>query len=347
MITILTQEFRPQRFSEVAGQDLVKNLLQAIVKNPDKAPKALILQGEYGTGKTTCARILAKALNCKNKTKDGDACGECEFCKSNIENTIYYEEFDSAMIGNVSDIKDLKETFYFDKSLGYKVVVLDEAQLMTSQAQSALLKVLEESLTGIFFVLCTTHIDKILPTIRSRSLKLRFDLVKEEDIKLNLDNIVRIKNIDISDTTLNLIVDRCQGHLRDAHMLLDEYLLLGEEQFKKLVQSSKDLYYALIYYSLKKDLDSIKLIIENLECFPLSTLKLDYERVVLEIIKVGLKIETSENIYLNAIINVFNDRIFNLIDILNDKKIFEMFTSDKRFQSAMYILIKNILIMRK
>ena len=301
MITILTQEFRPQRFSEVAGQDLVKNLLQAIVKNPDKAPKALILQGEYGTGKTTCARILAKALNCKNKTKDGDACGECEFCKSNIENTIYYEEFDSAMIGNVSDIKDLKETFYFDKSLGYKVVVLDEAQLMTSQAQSALLKVLEESLTGIFFVLCTTHIDKILPTIRSRSLKLRFDLVKEEDIKLNLDNIVRIKNIDISDTTLNLIVDRCQGHLRDDHMLLDEYLLLGEEQFKKLVQSSKDLYYALIYYSLKKDLDTIKKIILKLQSFPIYVLKNDYEQIVLDIIKTGLGVQQTNNKLLLAV----------------------------------------------
>lgn len=347
MITILTQEFRPQRFSEVAGQDLVKNLLQAIVKNPDKAPKALILQGEYGTGKTTCARILAKALNCKNKTKDGDACGECEFCKSNIENTIYYEEFDSAMIGNVSDIKDLKETFYFDKSLGYKVVVLDEAQLMTSQAQSALLKVLEESLTGIFFVLCTTHIDKILPTIRSRSLKLRFDLVKEEDIKLNLDNIVKIKNIDISDTTLNLIVDRCQGHLRDAHMLLDEYLLLGEEQFKKLVQSSKDLYYALIYYSLKKDLDTIKKVILKLQSFPIYVLKNDYEQIVLDIIKTGLGVQQTNNKLLLSIIEPFKYRIFTLVDILNQKKIYEMFTSDKRFQSAMYIIVSEILKLRK
>lgn len=347
MITILTQEFRPQRFSEVAGQDLVKSLLQAIVKNPDKAPKALILQGEYGTGKTTCARILAKALNCKNKTKDGDACGECEFCKSNIENTIYYEEFDSAMIGNVSDIKDLKETFYFDKSLGYKVIVLDEAQLMTSQAQSALLKVLEESLTGIFFVLCTTHIDKILPTIRSRSLKLRFDLVKEEDIKSNLDNIVRIKNIDISDTTLNLIVDRCQGHLRDAHMLLDEYILLGEEQFKKLVQSSKDLYYALIYYSLKGDLDTIKKVILKLQSFPIYVLKNDYEQVVLDIIKTGLGVQQTSNKWLLSVIEPFKYRIFTLVDILNQKKIYEMFTSDKRFQSAMYIIVSEILKLRK
>ena len=347
MINIITQEFRPQTFKEVAGQDLVKELLKAIVKKPESSPKTLILQGEYGTGKTTCARILARALNCQNRTKDGDACGHCDFCKSNIENTIFYEEFDSAMIGNVSDIKDLKDTFYFDKSIGYKVIVLDEAQLMTQQAQSALLKVLEESISGIFFVLCTTHIDKILPTIRSRSLKLRFDLIKEEDIKTNIKSIIDSKNVFVDDSIISLIANRCQGHLRDAHMLLDEYLLLGEEQFKKLVQSSEELYYKLILASLKSDLNLIKKIIEALQCFPIYVLKNDYEITVLNIIKVGLKTEKTDNVYLNTIVNFFNERIFKLIDVLNNKRIYEMFTSDKRFQAAMYILVKDISQLKK
>ena len=347
MINIITQEFRPQTFKEVAGQDLVKELLKAIVKKPESSPKTLILQGEYGTGKTTCARILARAINCQNRTKDGDACGHCDFCKSNIENTIFYEEFDSAMIGNVNDIKDLKDTFYFDKSIGYKVIVLDEAQLMTQQAQSALLKVLEESISGIFFVLCTTHIDKILPTIRSRSLKLRFDLVKEEDIKTNIKSIIDSKNVSVDDNIISLIANRCQGHLRDAHMLLDEYLLLGEEQFKKLVQSSEELYYKLILASLKGDLNLIKKIIEALQCFPIYVLKNDYEITVLNIIKVGLKTEKTDNVYLNTIVNFFNERIFKLIDVLNNKRIYEMFTSDKRFQAAMYILVKDISQLKK
>lgn len=347
LITIITQIYRPQKFEDVAGQELVKELLKSIVKNPDTAPKSIILQGEYGTGKTTCARIFAKALNCKYKSKDGDACGQCEFCKSNIENTMYYEEFDSAMIGNVSDIKDLKETFYFDKSLGYKVIVLDEAQLMTPQAQSAMLKVLEESSSGIFYILCTTHIDKILPTIRSRSLKIRFDLVKNEDIKENLLKIVNDKQITISEDTLNIIIDRCKGHMRDAHMLLDEYMILGEEKFKKLNQSSKELYYKFILSVLKGDQDTIKKILEALTSFPLYILKNDYEQVVLDIIKVGLKAKTTDNIYLQTIVNYYKDRIFTLIDILNDRKIYEMFTSDKRFQIAMYILVKNISLAKK
>ena len=339
---MITQEFRPQQFKDVAGQDLVKDLLKAIVKNPDTAPKSIILQGEYGTGKTTCARIFAKALNCKNKTKDGDACGQCEFCKSNIENTIYYDEFDSAMTGNVSDIKELKQTFYFDKTLGYKVIVLDEAQLMTPQAQSALLKVLEESNSGIFFVMCTTHIDKILPTIRSRSLKIRFDLINKEDIKNNLLSIVSKKGISINDNILDIIIDRSDGHLRDAHILLDQYMILGEESFIKLNQSSKEIYYKLIISILKDDKNLIEKFIEVLLTFPLYTLKRDYEQFVLDIIKVSLKAETTENVYLQTIIKYYGDRIFNLIDIINDKKIYEMFTSDKRFQIAMYLLVKNI-----
>jgi len=340
---MITQEFRPQQFKNVAGQELVKSLLQSIVKNPDTAPKSIILQGEYGTGKTTCARIFAKALNCKNKTSNGDACGMCESCKANIENTLYYDEFDSAMTGNVSDIKELKETFYFDKKLGYKVIVLDEAQLMTPQAQSALLKILEESNSAIFFILCTTHIDKILPTIRSRSLKLRFDLINDEDLRNNLLDIIYKKQIKVSNDIIEIIIDRCRGHVRDAHMLLDQYFILGDEQFKKLNQSSRELYYKLIIAIIKGDKTLIEKIIEALLSFPLYILKYDYEQIVLDIIKVGLKIKSTNNIYLQTIIKYYGDRIFSLIDILNDKKIYEMFTSDKRFQIAMYILVQNIL----
>ena len=343
MIKIITQEFRPSTFNEVAGQELIKDMLKAVVKNPDKAPKTLILQGEYGTGKTTCARILSKALNCKS-SKNGDACGECEFCKSNIENSMFYEEFDSAMIGNVETIKALRDTFYFDKSLGYKVVVLDEAQLMTPQAQSALLKVLEDSMSGIFFVMCTTNIDKILPTIRSRSLKLKFDLVKESDIAQNIEDISRKKELNIDKNIISLIARRSGGHLRDAHILLDQYILLGEESFIKSVQSSEDLYYKLILASMKRDINTCTVIIENLLNFPLSQLKQDYEQIVLNLIKQSI-INNTTNQYLQYILKFSDNKIFQMIDILNDETIYGMFKSDKLFQAAMFMIIKNIIIL--
>lgn len=343
MITIITQEFRPQTFNEVAGQNLIKDMLKAVVKNPDIAPKTLILQGEYGTGKTTCARILSKALNCKH-SKNGDACGECEFCKSNIENSIFYEEFDSAMIGNVETIKSLRDTFYFDKSLGYKVIVLDEAQLMTPQAQSALLKVLEDSMSGIFFVMCTTNIDKILPTIRSRSLKLKFDLVKEQDIIQNIEDVSRKKNLEIDNNIISLIARRSGGHLRDAHILLDQYILLGKESFLNSLQSAEDLYYKLILNTMRKDINMCNQIILTLLNFPLSQLKQDYEQIVLNIIKSSITKQTNNQL-LELLLKYSSNKIFQLLDILNDETIYGMFKSDKLFQAAMYMIIKNILIL--
>lgn len=339
---MIPQEYRPSKFSKVSGQKLVIDLLEAIVKNPQEAPKSLILEGEYGTGKTTCARIFAKALNCLSN-KSGDACGECSFCKSDIENSIYYSEFDSAMIGNVGDIKEIKDTFYFDPCLGYKVIVLDEAHLMTPQAQSALLKTLEEANSGIFILMCTTHVDKILPTLRSRSLVLKFDLLNKEDIIENLSNIEKDKNIEIDNDILNLIADRSQGHLRDAQILLDKYILLGKDKFLESVKSAKDLYFKLIIASLRKDLKLVSKIIDVLETFPISILKLDYEQMVLDIIKSGLGVTKSDNIYINAIINTFKERIFLLVDKINSELIYSMFTSDKRFQSAMFIISKDIM----
>jgi len=346
MIKIICQDFRPQRFKEVVGQDLAKELLKAIVKNPDNSPKSIILQGEYGTGKTTCARIFAKALNCKHSSL-GDNCGECDFCKSNIENSIYYEEYDSAMIGNVSDIKEIKDTFYFDNSLGYKVIVLDEAHLMTPQAQSALLKVLEEANSNMFFILCTTNVDKILPTIRSRSLKIDFSLVDDNDIRSNIINIANQKNVSIDDYSLDLIISRSKGHLRDANILLDEYILLGEDKFKELIKSSKELYYKLIICALKNDLDKVKSIIYALQCFPLYILKNDYEEMVMNIIECSLKLKNPDNKFLQVIINYFNNSSFILINILNNKRIYEMFVSDKQFQSAMYIIVSNLINLNK
>ena len=344
---MITQKFRPITFSQVAGNDTVIRVLKSVIKNPDKAPKVIILHGEYGTGKTTCARILARALNCKHKTKDGDACGECEFCKSHIDDSIFYEEYDSSTVGNVESIKALKDVLYFDKSLGYKVIVLDEGHLMSQTAQSALLKVLETDLSGIFIVICTTHIERLLNTIRSRSLKLEFNLVKENDIILNLQKIASELSLVIPDNILKQIADKSMGHLRDAHMYLDLYTLLSPEDFNTIITSAKELYYKLIIAALKGDMNIVTQIIDRLLSFPLTSLKADYEAVVLEIIKCGMRVEEPENPFLNAILQVFRNNIFNLITKLNNMDIYRMFNTNKQFEAAMFILVKDITMLKR
>ena len=110
---------RPKTFAEVAGQDLNKKILMAIVKNPEEAPKSLVLQGFYGSGKTTMARIFARALNCENP-KNGEPCCKCANCIEDIDSCYYYQEYDAAVVGSVDNIRELRDTFYYKGNCGHK-----------------------------------------------------------------------------------------------------------------------------------------------------------------------------------------------------------------------------------
>lgn len=340
---MITQECRPKLFREVSGQNLPKTVLKAICKSPATSPRTIILEGEYGTGKTTCARIFAKALNCKYKMKDGDACGKCEDCQNDISKSIYYEEYDSSIIGNITDIKELKETFYFNESLGYKVIVLDEAHLITPQAQSALLKLFEDSPAGIFFVLCTTNSSKILNTIRSRALTLKFDLLSQKDIIKNIENISKnYLQIDIESDIIKLIAERSKGHLRNAHMLLEQYQMLGRDEFVNLYRSCTELYKFFIFALINKKQEVLPGIIEKLLHYRLSELKSEYELFVLNIIKLYYSGKASEDKQMNFIISYFKHKKNNFIDILNDYRNYDMFNSDVRFTSFMWLLADRL-----
>jgi DNA polymerase III subunit gamma/tau len=339
---LITQEFRPRTFREVTGQKLPKTVLKAICKSPETSPKTIILEGAFGTGKTTCARIFARALNCKHKMKDGDACGKCEECLADISNSIYYEEYDSSVIGNITDIKELKETFYFNESLGYKVIVLDEAHLITPQAQSTLLKLFEESPSGIFFVLCTTNSSKILNTIQSRALSLKFDLLSQEDIEENIKNVVNRLQIEVDNDIIKLIAKRSKGHLRDAHMLLEQYKMISKEEFIELFRSCSELYIKFVLAVILKQDKILPLIIQKLLHYKLSDLKSEYELFVLNIIKLFYNQNASEDKQMIRITTYFKHKKNNFIDILNDYRNYDMFNSDIRFTSLMWLLADRI-----
>lgn len=322
---MLTIDYRPRSFDEVAGQDRVKKILKAITKNPDVAPRSIMLYGGFGCGKTTLARIFAAELNKVKYDREND-----------ISQSMFYMEFDTSVIGNVDVIKELRDTFVHTGE-GYKVFCMDEIHLASKQAQSALLKVIEEVKDNCFFVFCTTDPDKVLNTIRSRSLELELTTISDEDLKERLKQVCVEENREVTDNVLDIIVKRSNGHGRNAMMLLDNYFLIGEE-FLQSVNTSRDLYLQLLANCFKGDKIALGECIFKLLHYSLTDLKLDYEELLLEIIKVALKVQEPKDKAIQIISGAIAPNLMKIIGMLKSDVIMGSFDSDRNFQSAMYLI---------
>lgn len=337
---MITNDFRPQKFEDMAGQQLNKKIIKSIVKNPEKAPKSIILQGNYGLGKTTMARLFARALNCESD-KSVEPCLNCEVCKSDIELSPFYREYDVAVTGSVDKIRSLRDTFFYSMGDGWKVIVLDEAHLASKSAQSALLKVIEEVPNHVFFVFCTTNVDKLLPTIRSRSLELRFKLVKKEDIIENLNEVLDVKGKEVSDDILELIALRSRGHMRNAHMYLDQYLMVGDENFRESVKSAKEEFLDFIYaMSIKDDNKAFKAL-DGLLTFPLADLQMDFQEVILDLTKVVVG-QKDGNEKEKKIVDVMGIKVLKIVKQSMEDWVVNSFESDLSFQACMLSLYQLI-----
>lgn len=225
-MTVLALSYRPVTFSDVVGQAPIKAVLQAMVRT-GQVPPALIFGGSRGTGKTTCARIMAAALNCDDQ-KNGDACGICPSCKG-VQATVSSSvlEIDAASNGGVEEIRKIKDICSYAHEGTWRVVLLDEAHSMSREAFNALLKLLEEPPPGTLFVLLTTEVHKILETVRSRSMAFEFRRLSPADIIGRLQHIAATEKIDADPALLSEIAQRCQGGMRDAVMLLDQVSRVG------------------------------------------------------------------------------------------------------------------------
>ena len=231
MAKALYREYRPQKFSDVLGQDRVVNVLKNQVKS-GQISHAYLFAGERGCGKTTCAKIFAKAINCLNPI-DSSPCGKCENCKSiEEESTMDVVEMDAASNRRIDDIRNLKETVvYPPNNLKYKVYIIDEAHMITREAFNALLKIMEEPPSHLVFILATTEIEKIPKTILSRVQKFEFNKIGREDIIKQIDIILSDRNITIEQEAKELIVKKAKGAMRDALSILDQVLSIDKNNF--------------------------------------------------------------------------------------------------------------------
>jgi DNA polymerase III subunit gamma/tau len=222
----LYRRFRPQRFGEVRGQEhLVRALSNAVAE--DRVGHAYLLSGPRGTGKTTTARILAKALNCPNLT-GGEPCGECESCLS-IEagRSFDLQELDAASNRGIGEMKSLLETVALGTPGRTKVYILDEVHMLTKEASAALLKTLEEPPPHVVFVLATTDPQKVLPTIRSRAQHFELHLLAATDLRALLDDVVAEAGLEVGPEQIEYALRRGGGSARDTLSMLDQVAAAG------------------------------------------------------------------------------------------------------------------------
>ena len=216
----LYRKYRPKELDEVVGQCEVKKILASSLKN-GTITHAYLFSGPRGTGKTTMAKILAKMVNCLNPV-DGNACGECESCK-NVLNSNDVIEIDAASNNGVDEIRDLREKANLvPSSAKYKVYIIDEVHMLTTQAFNALLKTLEEPPKHVIFVLATTEYYKIPLTITSRCQKFQFNKITNDDIVSRLKEISKLEKIKIDDDALYEIAKISDGGMRDSINFLDQ-----------------------------------------------------------------------------------------------------------------------------
>ena len=268
---VSARKYRPQTFDTVVGQPHITTTLKNAIKNNQLA-HAFLFCGPRGVGKTTCARILAKTINCENLQPDGEACNKCHSCKSfNDGISMNIHELDAASNNSVDDIRTLVEQVRFAPQAGkYKVYIVDEVHMLTASAFNAFLKTLEEPPSYAIFILATTEKHKILPTILSRCQIFDFKRITSNDTVEHLQDIVDKEELKAEKSALQVIAQKSEGCMRDALSILDKIVSFtnGTVTYQNTLEHlnilDHDYYFRLLDYLLQQDMAGAMLLYDEI-----------------------------------------------------------------------------------
>ena len=268
---VSARKYRPTSFDTVVGQTALITTLKNAVKS-GKLAHAYLFCGPRGVGKTTCARIFAKAINCLHPTADGEACNECESCKAFNEQRSYnIFELDAASNNSVENIKSLMDQTRIPPQVGkYKVFIIDEVHMLSTSAFNAFLKTLEEPPAHVIFILATTEKHKILPTILSRCQIYDFERMTTNDIINHLKKVAEKEGITYEDEALNIIAEKADGGMRDALSVFDQAASFcqGNITYAKVTEDlnvlDTDNYFNIVDLSLQNKVSDAMLLLNSI-----------------------------------------------------------------------------------
>jgi DNA polymerase-3 subunit gamma/tau len=268
---VSARKYRPQNFNTVVGQSHITTTLKNAIKNQQLA-HAFLFCGPRGVGKTTCARILAKTINCTNQTAEGEACNTCHSCVSfDAGTSLNIHELDAASNNSVEDIRTLVEQVRFAPQAGtYKVYIVDEVHMLSSSAFNAFLKTLEEPPTHAIFILATTEKHKILPTILSRCQIFDFKRITNQDTVEHLMEIAEKESIQADKAALQVIAQKSEGCMRDSLSILDKIVsftngtLTYQNTLEHLNILDEDYYFKLLSSLLQQDMAAAMLLYDEI-----------------------------------------------------------------------------------
>ena len=267
---VSARKYRPMSFDSVVGQSALTTTLKNAVKS-GKLAHAYLFCGPRGVGKTTCARIFAKAINCQNPTAEGEACNECESCKAFNEQRSYnIFELDAASNNSVENIKTLMEQTRIPPQVGkYKVFIIDEVHMLSTAAFNAFLKTLEEPPAHVVFILATTEKHKILPTILSRCQIYDFERITVPGIINHLKMVAEKEGITYEEEALNVIAEKADGGMRDALSVFDQAASFcqGNITYQKVIEDlnvlDSDNYFRIVDLCMENKVADVMVLLNN------------------------------------------------------------------------------------